>query len=148
LYLVGYHGGRLAELSRRPGVIATGEVDEMTPWLRRSQVCAVPIRAGSGTRTKILEAVAHGVPVVSSHIGIEGLHLVDGTHAFVTDDPARFVDCCVRLLEDAALRGSMAKAAQGVLSARYRLESAREQIMDTVSAALLGTAGPPRPERS
>jgi len=142
LYLVGYHGGRLDGLSRRPGVVVTGEVADMTPWLRRAHVCAVPIRAGSGTRTKILEAVAHGLAVVSSTIGIEGLELRHEAHAYVTDDPSRFAAYCVRLLEDARLRVRMVNAAQAVVSSRYLREHAVRAVVDTARSAMARFVAP------
>jgi sugar transferase (PEP-CTERM/EpsH1 system associated) len=78
----------------------TGRVEDVLPYYRQSAVCVVPLRAGGGTRLKILEAMALGRPVVSTTIGCEGLNVIDGEHLLIADEPDQFADKTIRLLLD------------------------------------------------
>ncbi len=73
------------------------------PYLQGSAVFVCPLRSGSGTRFKLLEALACGCPVVSTTVGAEGLDAVDGEHMLLRDTPQQFADAVIALLEDPAL---------------------------------------------
>jgi glycosyltransferase involved in cell wall biosynthesis len=90
------------------GVCVTGKVDDMRPYLWGSKISIVPIRIGGGTRLKIYECMAAGVPVVSSTVGAEGLRYEDGKDIVLADDPGAFAAACVRLLSDDSARGAIA----------------------------------------
>lgn len=136
LLLVGHHGGRLADIARLPGITATGQVPDMEPWLDQAHLVAVALRAGSGTRTKILEAVAHGLPIVSTSIGIEGLDFEPGHEVIVSDEWPGFAAECARLLDNAGDARDMATRAQAVLARSYAPEAMRQAIQSVVRRAL------------
>ena len=98
--------GSLATLAALagPAVQLVGPIDDVAGELAASDVFVVPLRAGSGVRLKVLEAFAHGIPVVATSRGVEGLDVRDGVHLAIADDAASFAAAVVRLLEDAALR--------------------------------------------
>ena len=98
------------------GVHVTGQVDDVLPYYRQSAVCVVPLRAGGGTRLKILEAMALGRPVVSTAVGCEGLDVVDGEHLLIADNPQQFAEKTLRLLTDRQLYRRLAarQAQEGV----------------------------------
>jgi glycosyltransferase involved in cell wall biosynthesis len=73
--------------ARIPGVTVTGSVPDVRPYLHRAALSVVPLRIGGGTRLKIYEAMAAGVPVVSTTIGAEGLPVRDGEHIAIADSP-------------------------------------------------------------
>ncbi len=91
---------RVLELDGRDGIAVAGEVADLAPLYRGHRVLAVPLRAGSGTRLKILEAMACGLPVVSTTIGAEGIEGRPGEHLLVADDPASFAEAVLTLLTD------------------------------------------------
>ncbi len=93
------------------GITVTGKVDDMRPYLWGSRISVVPIRIGGGTRLKIYECMAAGLPVVSTTVGAEGLCYKDGTDIAIADDPRSFAAACVRLLTTDSLRHSMADSA-------------------------------------
>ena len=97
----------------------TGTVPDVRPWLHGAKVSIVPLRVGGGTRLKIYEAMAAGVPVVSTTIGAEGLDVTDGRDIRIADTPAAFAACCAELLEDAESRGRMAREAHTMVADRY-----------------------------
>jgi glycosyltransferase involved in cell wall biosynthesis len=86
------------------GVSITGKVDDMRPYLWGSKISIVPIRIGGGTRLKIYECMAAGLPVVSTTVGAEGLLYEDSEDIVLADDPAGFAAACVRLLSDDSAR--------------------------------------------
>ena len=92
----------------------TGRVDDVAPWLARSFATAMPLRAGSGTRLKVLEAAAARVPIVCTRLASEGLPLVDGRHLLHAETPEAFVAALVRLREEPALAARLTEAASHV----------------------------------
>ncbi len=102
-----------------PGVIFAGEVPDVAPWYRRARLAVVPLRAGGGTRIKVLEAFAHGVPVVSTTMGAEGLEVTPDHHLVLADSPEAFASACDRLLDDGEFRSRLAVNAAALVRARY-----------------------------
>lgn len=101
------------------GVYVTGRVDDVVPYYKRSTVCVVPLRAGGGTRLKILEAMALGRPVVSTTMGCEGLDVVDGQDLLMADSPGEFAEKTVQLFTDPALRRRITDHARQLVVSRY-----------------------------
>ena len=92
-----------------PGIQFTGTVEDVSAPLRACSLLVVPLRAGSGTRIKILEAMAIGVPVVSTTVGVEGLPLRSNQDLIVADDVPGFTNAVLRVLKDPALRAKLAQ---------------------------------------
>ena len=106
-----------------PRLHVTGTVPDVRPWLHGAKVSIVPLRVGGGTRLKIYEAMAAGVPVVSTTIGAEGLDVVDGQTIRLGDTAAAFADACASLLDDAQARRRTAADALSMVSERYSWEA-------------------------
>ena len=104
------------------GVQVTGTVPDVRPWLWGSKVSIVPLRMGGGTRLKIFEAMAAGVPVVSTTIGAEGLDARDGDTIRIADGPEEFADACVALLDDEAERARLRGRALQMVTEQYSWE--------------------------
>jgi glycosyltransferase involved in cell wall biosynthesis len=125
-------GGRppddLAALGRRPGVQVPGFVDELQSYYRRASVLVVPLRAGSGVRQKIIEAMALGRPVVSTTLGAEGLGVRDGEHLLVADTPADFAAAVVRLCREPALVARLTGAARAFVEADHGLSALQRAV--------------------
>lgn len=112
------------------GVYVTGRVADVVPYYQQVTVCVVPLRAGGGTRLKILEAMALGRPVVSTTIGCEGLHVVDGEHLFIADTPEQFAEKTVRLLHDRHLSQCISANGRQLVEAHYGWDKIAERLMD------------------
>lgn len=121
------------ELARRDGVSASFDVPSVVPHLEAARVAVVPLRVGSGTRLKALEAMAAGRPVAGTAIGLAGIGVADGDTAAVADDEAALAARIVRLLDDdehaAGLAERGRKLAEGfgwdAIAARYAGELQR-----------------------
>jgi glycosyltransferase involved in cell wall biosynthesis len=83
-----------------PGIEIVGEVDEIGQELRHARGAFIPILNGSGTRIKVLEALAYGLPVVTTKVGCEGLGIVSDRHALVRNDSLEFAIACAQVLTD------------------------------------------------
>jgi glycosyltransferase involved in cell wall biosynthesis len=105
------------------GITVTGKVDDMRPYLWGSKISVVPIRIGGGTRLKIYECMAAGLPVVSSTVGAEGLRYTDDEDILLADDPPAFAAACVRLLKDAAARQTLAQNALHRVQSEFSWEA-------------------------
>lgn len=133
------------------GIRIVGEVDDPVPAYHRHQVLLVPLRAGSGTRLKILEAFAAGLPVVSTRLGAEGLDVADDRHLLLADDPAGFAAAVAALLGDPARGERLAREARGLVVDTY--DAARAAELNYAAVLELAVArgaraldeGPPPP---
>jgi hypothetical protein len=128
--LVGEPNDAVACLDAAPDVSVAGRVDAMEPELARADLVVVPVRYGSGTRVKIIEAAANRIPVVSTALGAEGLGFEDGRELIVADGAQDFAAACVRLLGEPELRRRLADQAQTAFLARFQWSSVRDRIRD------------------
>lgn len=120
-----------------PGVDLVGPVEEVTAELARGDVFVAPLRAGSGVRLKLLEAFAHGIPVVATSLAAEGLDVRDGVHLLIADDPSSFATATVRLLEDGELRRRLARAARTHVEERYDWRSIGGQFEAMIASVVV-----------
>ncbi len=92
--------GEIAAHASAAGATATGRVDDLEPYYRAATAVYLPIRSGGGTRIKVLEAMAHGRPVLSTAVGVEGLDLAPDRHYLRFERPAEGVAAVDALLRD------------------------------------------------
>ena len=109
----------LRAAANAPGVIVTGSVPDMRPYLWGSSVSVIPLRIGGGTRLKVYESMAAGVPIVSTTVGAEGLSFTPEEDMILADEPRAFADACIRLLSDRALRNSLASSARRLVTDNF-----------------------------
>ncbi|MDO8688392.1 MAG: glycosyltransferase [Dehalococcoidia bacterium] len=122
LLLVGRDPSQAVKSLAGHGVSVTGSVEDVRPYLHQGNVFVAPLRMGSGTRLKILEAMSAGLPVVSTTIGLEGIAATPGEEALVADDPKSFASRVLELLADPARAGSLATRARLLVERRYDWE--------------------------
>jgi glycosyltransferase involved in cell wall biosynthesis len=131
-------------LGREPNVTVTGYVEDLGAELERCDVALVPLRRGTGTRLKILEAFAHSIPVVSTSVGAAGLDVVDDEHLLLADAPEAFADASARLVRDEALRNRLTAAARTLVEDHYDWRRIETEIAE-LARATIGTATPDAP---
>ncbi|WP_149499015.1 glycosyltransferase family 4 protein [Roseiconus lacunae] len=135
LFLVGRDPpSELAALDGKSGVTVTGMVPEVMPYLSSSAVFAVPLDSGGGTRLKILEAFAAGIPVVSTQVGVEGIEAVDQEHLIVSER-ADFAATIKQMLRRAN-HDYMVRAARKLVEQRYSWDSIGSMIHGSLIAAV------------
>ena len=119
-----------------------GFVDDLQARVQRAAVFIVPLRAGSGTRLKILEAMAMGKAIVSTRIGAEGIGLVDGDSACLADTPEAFAGAIDRLLDDPEFRNRLGRRARRLAEQRYGWTAIGERLLATYKSLLQTHANP------
>ncbi|HET7486302.1 MAG TPA: glycosyltransferase family 4 protein [Acidimicrobiales bacterium] len=115
---------------RVPGVEVVGWVPDMRPYLASAAVLVAPLRVGSGTRLKVLEALSMRKAMVSTAVGCEGIDVVHGEHLLVADEPPAFAAEIVRVLGDPALAARLGAAGRELVSGRYSWEVAGARLDD------------------
>jgi glycosyltransferase involved in cell wall biosynthesis len=116
-------------------VDVTGSVTDVRPYYEEATVFVVPLRLGGGTRLKIVEAMAMGLPVLSTSVGAEGLSAQSGEDILIADDPVSFSESVLRLLTDAGLRERIAKNGQR-LARHYNWSELAEPFVDLTETVI------------
>ena len=124
-YIVGAAPGRrIKKIAQKdPRVVVTGSVKDLRPYRDRARVFVSPVRLGSGLRTKVLEAMAGGVPVVSTSLGMAGIEAQTGVNCLVADTPELFAQSVEWLLTDRELAARMVRNARELVEKKHSLES-------------------------
>ncbi len=103
---------RLDGLRHVPGITVTGRVPSIQPYLSGAELYVAPLRVGSGSRLKLIEAMAAGKAILSTTIGAEGIGATDGEHLVLADTPDEWASAVLRLLDDPAERERLGTAAR------------------------------------
>jgi glycosyltransferase involved in cell wall biosynthesis len=119
--------------SRDSSIEVTGYVDDIRAALDGTGAFVVPLRIGSGIRVKILDAMAMGLPIVTTSIGCEGIELIPGEHALVADNPAHFAESVIRLLRDHGERARLGAAGRGLVENCYSWPHVLRRLDDILS---------------
>jgi glycosyltransferase involved in cell wall biosynthesis len=135
----------VATFAHVPGMTFTGTVPDMRAVISAAAVSVAPLRIGSGTRLKIIEAAALGKPVVATTVGAEGLDFVDGEEIILADEPGRFGEQVAALLRDPARRHAIGRAARRRAEQQYSLSTLRRALARVLARQGLATAAAPRP---
>ena len=128
----------LIELSKRDDSITiTGRVEDVRPYMRRAAAYIVPIRIGGGTRLKIYEAMASGLPVVSTTIGAEGLPVTHEEELLLADTPEGFADEVVRVLTDKDFASELSAYAVRRVRAEFSWARVAESFCEACESAVM-----------
>jgi glycosyltransferase involved in cell wall biosynthesis len=140
LFVIGRNAPRRLEARQNKNVVLRGFVPDLKEEIQRYELTLVPIRIGGGIRLKILESFAMRVPVVSTHIGCEGIEASDGEHLLIGDDPQTFAAQVMRLFDDRVLRDRLIANAYRLASGKYRWERVAMLFEDAYNEAIASRA--------
>ncbi|MBI4497829.1 MAG: glycosyltransferase [Chloroflexi bacterium] len=127
-----------------PSVTVTGAVTDDLPYFQRASAFVLPMRYGGGVRLKLLQALACGLPVVSTPLGTDGVAACHGEHLLLAERPEEFAQAVVRVLADPALAARLGRSGRALVAERYTWEAAASLVEDVYEE--LRCAG--RPQRS
>jgi sugar transferase (PEP-CTERM/EpsH1 system associated) len=106
-------------LSKDPHVTVRGNVADVKPFYKQAKISVVPLRSGGGTRLKIAESMAMGVPVISTSIGCEGMAVHNNRDILITDEPAEFAQGAIDLLSSPQLWDRLAREGRKLIEKKY-----------------------------
>ena len=109
----------IVSLGTRPGITVTGTVDDIRPYYTSALAVVVPLRVGSGTRLKVLEAMAAAVPVVSTTLGVEGLAVQDRKNVLIGDSADAMTSAICGLDANSPLWQRIASEGRALVKAHY-----------------------------
>jgi glycosyltransferase involved in cell wall biosynthesis len=121
-------------------VTVTGHVPSTRPYLDAARVSVAPLRFGAGMKGKVGEALAVGLPVVTTAIGAEGMGLEDGIHALIIDSAAGLAGSIRRLNDDDALWSRLSESGRREVGRRYGPDAARVLLADLLDKVTSGSA--------
>jgi glycosyltransferase involved in cell wall biosynthesis len=135
-FVIAGHGAprEVRNLAKRPGIVFAGGFDDAAPLYRRAALAVVPIRAGGGTRIKLLEAAKHGVPVVATSFGAEGSGFRSGRELLLADTEHAFATSCARLLTDFRLASSLVAGASRKVYRDHDAGQSANRLLDRIDA--------------
>jgi len=133
----------LAEYLSRPGVEAHESPSDLSHFYAQASLCVAPLFIGGGTSIKVLEGLAHGVPLVASPVAVRGLGLAPGVHLSIARSAAEFVENCAELLTNPVKARTLAAAGRAEVSKRFTWQAVGKVARESVRA-LLQASGPAR----
>jgi len=120
-------------------VQVTGYVNDVRPFMWESSVFVVPLRMGGGTRFKIVEAFAAGIPVVSTRLGAEGIPVEDGRELLLADTPAELAAAVLRVLANPDLAESLTRAGLDYVRRHFDWSVIGEKLNTTLQGVVKPT---------
>lgn len=119
-------------------IIVTGTVDDVREYFEKAKVFICPVRMGTGFRGKILEAMAMGLPIVSSELGAHGIPIKNRENVIIAEEPSEIVNSITELLENAELFEKIRLNGRKLVEEKYAwekgVETLEEVFQDTISS--------------
>jgi len=134
LWVIGQQPPEEIRALESPSVVVTGHVPDVEHHLRRARVFVSPVRYGAGMKGKNVQAMVHGLPLVTTGIGAEGMDLVDGQHALIRDGAEAFAAGVVSLYRDPALWERLATSSREVARTRWSPAAMRARLDDLLDS--------------
>ncbi len=145
-----YPSAEVLELGQTPGVTVLGYVPTLDDALDRAAVAIAPLRYGAGMKGKVTDALAAGLPIVTTTVGAQGLDIISGRHAVVADEPDEFAAAVVELFDDpdhAAAIGLSGQQLVATACGPRAIEAALVTLLESARAARASSPRAGRPGR-
>lgn len=126
----------IRQLAALPGVEVTGSVPDVRPYVRRSAAMVAPLSIARGTQNKILEAMAMGIPVITSTVAVKGVDAEPEQHLLVGDSPTELTQATVRVMSSRVERMRLAEAGRARMLSHHNWAASLERLENLVNVAL------------
>jgi glycosyltransferase involved in cell wall biosynthesis len=138
-YIIGSNMPSSVQLLRSVNVEPLGFVPDIVPYFESSRIFIAPLRFGAGMKGKVGHSMSHGLPVVTTRIGAEGMGLEHEKHVLIADSDEYFADCVTRLYADEILWHKLSSSALAHLNSNYSLSAAQQRMADIFTGARSGS---------
>lgn len=136
-YIVGQNPtDEVEKMGEQPGVVVTGTVDDVRPFLERSAVVVAPYRMGSGVKHKIPIAFAMGKPVVATPNACHGIEVTHERNVMIAEDPGSFADAIYELLNSEEKRKNLGRCAQSFIRKEYSWNVITERLVSDIESLI------------
>tara|TARA_B100000686_G_C16574865_1_gene854901 strand:- start:102 stop:1019 length:918 start_codon:yes stop_codon:yes gene_type:complete len=126
--IVGSNPKKIVQKLASPSVTVTGTVPDTRPYFNQSSVFVSPMRSGSGLQVKHLEAMATGLPIVTTPLGASGLEGTWGEHLCVAETPKDFANRTIQLIQNSHMRRRIGKSGQNLVRHKYNWHVLGQQL--------------------
>ncbi len=138
------HPHRHASSLQTDHVVLTGHVPDVSPYYAAASIAIAPVHSGGGTRLKVIEALARGVPLVATNFACSGFDLVDRTEVRIADNERDFARACVSLLGDPGQRRALAVAGRQRFELEFDAARCEASVAELTIDVLERSSSPPR----
>lgn len=132
IFIVGKNPPKDILRYKNDDVIVTGYVQDVKPWIDRSEIFLVPLFSGGGIRVKILEAMAIGKPIISTSVGAEGIDIEDKKNILMADNEEDFIKSIKILFNNKEIRENLAKNSIKLIRDKYSFNAVERDICSVV----------------
>lgn len=119
---------KVRQLGKLPGVTVTGSVPDVRPYVRKSALMIAPLNIARGTQNKILEAMAMGIPVVTSRVAAGGVDAMEDEHFLVAESPEEYAQAVVAIMDDRSLRTRLSHAGRTRMLSHHAWPRSMERL--------------------
>lgn len=125
---------RIQQLAKQPGVVVTGYVEDILPYYHQADIFVGPFRLARGVQNKILQAMACGLPIVTTPLGAEGIACEDGQQLLLATEPTQFVAAIKHLLAEPVIRQQLSAAALQLIQQHYSWQGVLAPLAASLTA--------------
>lgn len=104
-------------------MIVTGFVDDVREYLSKATLMVLPLDIGAGFRSRVVDVMSMGIPVIGTHLALDSIEMAHGTHGYVTDSNEEMAGYAITLLNDPGSRKKMAEECKTFVSGKYSIEA-------------------------
>ncbi len=134
----------IRKLGEQPGVVVTGSVADVRPYVRRAALMVAPLNIARGTQNKILEAMSLGVPVVTTRLAAGGVDAIPGEHLAVADSPQACADAIMNILDYPSERGRLAEAGRKRMLSHHAWPASMKRLDGIIERCMTSHAAQPQ----
>ncbi len=127
-YIVGSNPPNQVLALKSSDIIVTAYVKDLTSYFENCKVFVAPLRYGAGVKGKIIQSMSHGLPVVTTSIGAEGIELTDGVDVLIADEPEKFAEKAVLLCTNENLWNKLSQNSMRNIEKHFSYEVAKHKL--------------------
>jgi len=113
----------IKKLHNGKSMVVTGFLDDVRSYIAQANFLILPLNVAAGFRSRVVDVMAMGIPVIGTHKALDSFEMRDGIHGFVTDSNAEMANCAIKLVSDLKLRNQLGEECKKLAAERYSIEA-------------------------